>query len=84
VDTAGEATRALAVRGDRRVLPVLLEQLPDPDVRYLFVWAAEDLPDPEYLPLLLRLQAAGWPRDGSANIFLTHAITACTPEPVDS
>jgi HEAT repeat protein len=79
-DTAGEAARALAVRGDRRVHPVLLEQLRDPEVRYLFVWAAEVLPDPDYQPLLRQLQAADWPHDGSENsFFLSDAITACSP-----
>ena len=77
-DTAGEAARALAMRGDARVRPVLLERLADPEVSYLFVWAAEDLADPTLLPLLLELQASGWPQDDSWTFVMTDAIKACS------
>jgi HEAT repeat protein len=77
-DTAGEAARALAARGDKRVKPVLQEQLADPEVRYLFVFAAKELADPTLLPLLLQLQASGWPHDDDWSFVLTDAIQACS------
>ena len=62
-DTAAQAARALAQRGDERVLPVLERRLDPPDEESLadledgWVEAAADLADPRLLPALQALRA---------------------------
>jgi HEAT repeat protein len=78
-DTAGEAAVGLAIRGDPRVYPVLVERLADPDVGNLYLEAACELADPRVLPLLLELRSGGWQEDEPRPSILDEAIAACSP-----
>jgi hypothetical protein len=77
-DAAGEAAVALAMRADRRVLPLLLEHLGRPDVGNLWVEAAAELADPVTLPALLALRDAGWAEHDDRPQILAAAIQACS------
>lgn len=74
-DTAGEAAAALAALGDVRVLPVVLEHLTRDDVGNLWLEAAAALPDPMFLPALLKLRAAGsFDHDPFGHEWLQQAV----------
>ena len=70
-DTAAEAAYALALRKDRRVLPVLERVLEQPNVGRLYFEAAAALGDPALLPTLRRLRERGEDAD------LDRTIVAC-------
>ncbi len=76
-DTGAEAATGLARRGDPRVLPVLLEQLADPEVRQVYVEAAGDLADERLLPALYALRHCGWHRTAGDAATLAEAIGRC-------
>jgi hypothetical protein len=77
-DTAAEAARGLARRKDRRVYPVLVQRLADPDVDDTYVEAAAELADPRLLPLLEALRDGGWADEASVPDYLDAAILACS------
>jgi HEAT repeat protein len=79
-DTAGQAARGLALRGDARAMPAVLGRLgaEDPEeVEETWVEAAGDLADPALLPALHRLQEAGWAADEGLVEVLGAALAAC-------
>ncbi len=76
-DTRAEAIVGLAQRGDRRIVPVLSEELASDSVGRLAVEAAALIGDPELHPALLALRN-WWDVDEGS---LEEAIRACSPRP---
>ncbi|SDQ40463.1 HEAT repeat domain-containing protein [Quadrisphaera sp. DSM 44207] len=79
-DTAAQAARGLAARGEPRVLPALLQHLgaEDPaDVDEGWVEAAAALADPRLLPALRRLREHDWADDETLAALLDGAVAAC-------
>jgi HEAT repeat protein len=76
-DTRAEAIVGLARRGDRRMLPALLEELAGESVRTLAVEAAALIGDPQLYPLLVALQ--DWSKFDAE--LVGEAILACSPDP---
>lgn len=70
-----EAIMGLATRGDRRVIPTLIEQFRGEEVFMLAVEAAELIRAPELYPALCEL-AKWWDVDDE---LLERAIAACSP-----
>ncbi|MEU8271873.1 hypothetical protein AB0B89_32550 [Sphaerisporangium sp. NPDC049002] len=65
---------ALALRHDPRVLPVLKEKLADLDVGNLYLEAAQELGDPQFLPLLRQLKDRGWGVETGDAFYLDSAL----------
>lgn len=74
-DTRSEAIAGLAERRDRRVIPVLVQELTSDSVGTLAVEAAATIAAPELLPHLLALKN-WWDVDPG---LLAQAIQACSP-----
>jgi hypothetical protein len=74
-DTRSEAITGLAERRDRRVIPVLVQELTSDCVGTLAVEAAAAIAAPELLPHLLALKD-WWDIDPG---LLAQAIQACSP-----
>lgn len=71
---AGEAAVGLARRKDRRVLPVLREQLSSLQAGNLWVEAAGELGDPSLLPALRALEADHWDENDQRGYLLHEVI----------
>jgi HEAT repeat protein len=74
-DTRCEAIVGLAKRGDRRVIPVISEELASNRVGSLVVEAAAMIPDPQFHPRLIALRV-WW---NVSQTTLDEAIAACSP-----
>jgi HEAT repeat protein len=75
-ETRGEALVGLARRGDRRVVPILREELAQESVGILIIEAAEVIGASELYPALIGLRE----RLRSTPDVLERAIAACKPE----
>lgn len=76
---AAQAAEALAGRGDRRVLPVLMHALTRDDVADTWVRTAAKLPDPVLAPALERLASTGWADRGASGrerTSMEHVLAA--------
>jgi HEAT repeat protein len=87
-ETRCEGIIGLALRGDRRVIPVVSKELASDSVSCTVVEAATAIPDPQFYPLLLALRdvALQEPADASDEstkrwhiAILDEAIKACSP-----
>jgi hypothetical protein len=76
-ETRGEAMVGLAVRGDPRAIPAILDELQGDDVMSLAIEAASELRHPGFLPLLNELSNAH-PDDAE----IRQAVERCRSSPV--
>jgi len=87
-ETRCEGIMGLALRGDRRVIPIISKELASDSVGCLVFEAAAAIPDPQFYPLLLAIRdvALQEPSGGSDEGTITwliakinEAIEACCP-----
>jgi HEAT repeat protein len=87
-ETRHEAIMGLALRGDRRVIPIIARELASDSVHYLAVEAATAMPNPQFYPLLLALRDVALRKSSGAADESTvtwqiaeidAAVEACSP-----